>query len=110
MPRTTTNGLASQVIGEAIRRIRLEVGLTQGQLAERMQTTVPYVSALENGRSNPTIGQIWAIADALRVEVEVDFRVPARQPTPTIPKPPAARRSRARGARGKAGARPSARQ
>lgn len=90
MPRTASNGVASQVVGRAIRQVREQTGLTQAELAKRMHASAPYISGLENGRGNPTIGQLSAVADALRVELHVEFRVPTRRPTPTIPPPPVA--------------------
>jgi transcriptional regulator with XRE-family HTH domain len=87
VPKTASSSLASRAVGHAIRRARLEAGLTQSELAARMDATSPYVSGLETGRSNPTVGQLWAIADALQAELRVDLVVPERTPEPTIPEP-----------------------
>jgi hypothetical protein len=54
-----------------------------------MDASAPYISGLENGRGNPTVGQLSAVADALRVELHVEFHVPTPKPPPTIPTPPA---------------------
>ena len=88
MPRTTYSAVASKVAGRAIRNARCELGLTQIELAERIGASAPYVSGLEAGRGNLTVGQLWAVADALRVELHIELRVPSEQPTPTIPVPP----------------------
>jgi transcriptional regulator with XRE-family HTH domain len=79
------------VVGRAIREVRQHVGVTQAELAERMDATGPYISGLEHGRGNPTVGQLSAIADALRVELHVEFHIPAPKPPPVIPAPPARR-------------------
>jgi transcriptional regulator with XRE-family HTH domain len=60
-------------VGQRIRAAREEVGLTQLQLADRMEVSQPVIAALEGGRGNPTIGQLAAVADALRVGLDVDF-------------------------------------
>lgn len=60
-------------MGQRIRAAREEVGLTQLQLADRMEISQPVIAALEGGRGNPTLGQLAAVADALRVGLDVDF-------------------------------------
>lgn len=88
MPRTATSALASKAIGDELRSARGRVGLTQREVAERIGTTAPYLSAIENGRENLTIGQLWAIAEALDVEVHFELRVPPPVELPDIPVPP----------------------
>jgi transcriptional regulator with XRE-family HTH domain len=88
MPRTSSSSVASRVAGRAIREVRHEVGVTQAELARRMGTTPAYISALETGRTNSTIGHLWAVAEALGVELHLDFRVPSRRRAPDIPAPP----------------------
>jgi transcriptional regulator with XRE-family HTH domain len=57
-----------QLVGSNVRRVRLERGLTQEQLAERSGFTQHYLSGLEQGRRNPTIVSIYEIAQALEVD------------------------------------------
>lgn len=64
------------------------MGLTQAEVADRLNATPPYVSGLETGRANLTVGQLAAIADALEVELSVAFKIPDRRPEPEIPIPP----------------------
>jgi len=73
MPRTRRSAIHAQLVGQRIRAARQEVGLTQLQLAERMEVSQPVIAALEGGRGNPTIGQLAAVADALRVGLDVEF-------------------------------------
>ncbi|WP_370552434.1 MULTISPECIES: helix-turn-helix domain-containing protein [unclassified Conexibacter] len=89
MPRTSSSAAASQVAAEAIRAARVAAGVTQAQLAERLQVTAPYISNLEAGRTNPTVGQLWAVAEALRAEFGIVLR-PHTSPAPEIPLPPPA--------------------
>jgi transcriptional regulator with XRE-family HTH domain len=58
-----------RAIGKSVRRLRIEAGLTQAALAERMGVDRAYVSGLELGQRNPTILTLWHIAQALGVRV-----------------------------------------
>jgi transcriptional regulator with XRE-family HTH domain len=73
MPRTRRSAIHAQLVGQRIRAAREDVGLTQLQLAERMEVSQPVVAALETGRGNPTVGQLAAVAEALQVGFDVDF-------------------------------------
>lgn len=73
MPRTRRSAIHAQLVGRRIRTAREQVGLTQLQLADRMEVSQPVIAALESGRGNPTVGQLAAIADALQVGLDVDF-------------------------------------
>jgi len=73
VPRTRRSAVHAQLVGRRIRAAREEVGLTQLQLAERMEVSQPVVAALESGRGNPTVGQLAAVADALQVGLDVEF-------------------------------------
>lgn len=61
--------------------------MTQAELAVRLGVTAPYVSNLEAGRGNPTVGQLWAIAEVLGAEFEIALRRPDVA-LPEIPRPP----------------------
>lgn len=82
MPRTRRSAIHAQLVGQRIRAAREDVGLTQLQLAERMEVSQPVVAALETGRGNPTVGQLAAVAEALQVGFDVDF--PLLPATPRI--------------------------
>ena len=55
------------LVGNNVKRIRQEHGLTQEQFAERSGFSQQYISSLENGRRNPTIVTLYEIATALGV-------------------------------------------
>jgi transcriptional regulator with XRE-family HTH domain len=57
---------AKVVIGRFIRQLREQQGLTQDQLAGKVELTYQYLSGLENGRENFSIDVVESIADALR--------------------------------------------
>ncbi len=54
-------------MGRNIKRLRLEKGLTQEQLAEKSGFGQNYLNDLERGRRNPTVLTLWEIAQALGV-------------------------------------------
>jgi transcriptional regulator with XRE-family HTH domain len=80
MPRTATSDLASKLVGEAIRAARLEVGITQAELASRLGTTPVYITNVEAGRTNLTVGQLANIADALGAGLDVQLPLLATAP------------------------------
>jgi len=57
-----------QLFGENVRRERLARGLTQQELAGRLEMERSYLSELERGRRNPTVRVLGALAQALGVE------------------------------------------
>jgi transcriptional regulator with XRE-family HTH domain len=56
--------------GDRLRSVRLDVGLTAAQLAERIGRDVTAVYAFENGRSWPRADVIGRLADELGVGVD----------------------------------------
>jgi transcriptional regulator with XRE-family HTH domain len=56
---------------ESIRRARLDAGLTQTQLAERLGTTQSAVARLERRGSNPRLATLDAIARATGARLEL---------------------------------------
>jgi transcriptional regulator with XRE-family HTH domain len=56
-------------LGEAVRRVRLEAGLSQEQLAERAATDLTQVGGIERGVRNPSYTTLLRLADALETSV-----------------------------------------
>ncbi len=56
-------------VAQAIRSLRIRSGLSQRQLAQRMQVPRTYVSKIENEKACPTLSSLERIAEALRVRV-----------------------------------------
>ena len=56
---------AKKILGLAVRAQREALKLSQERLAERAGITYQYLSALENGRENFTIGVLESLASAL---------------------------------------------
>src|SRR3954464_10842342 len=70
-------------IAAAIRMLRLRSGLSQRQLALRMQVPRTYVSKIENDKATPTLSSLERLARALEISVcnllECATHNPARQ-------------------------------
>lgn len=63
------NGHAHLQIASAIRSLRHRTGLSQRQLAMRMQVPRTYVSKIENEKATPTLSSLARLAAALEVSV-----------------------------------------
>ncbi len=64
-------------IGARVRTERERLGLTQAELAERMNASQPMIARLEAGGVTPSLETLHRAADALGLELIVDFRQPA---------------------------------
>ncbi len=62
-----TNRLQS--IGNKIRQIRKGKNIPQIELAVEIGIDRSYLSEIENGRTNPSINILYAISDALHVNI-----------------------------------------
>lgn len=56
-------------LGDAIRRLRLERGLSQEQLAERAGTDLTQIGGIERGVRNPSYTTLVRLAAALETRV-----------------------------------------
>jgi transcriptional regulator with XRE-family HTH domain len=66
---TSGNGHAHLQVASAIRTLRQRSGLSQRQLAMRMQVPRTYVSKIENEKATPTLSSLERLARALEVTV-----------------------------------------
>lgn len=67
-PADNLPGLAA-VIGGHVRQRRKQLGLSLETLARRSQVSRAMLSQIERGRSTPTIGVLWKIAQALEAPI-----------------------------------------
>jgi transcriptional regulator with XRE-family HTH domain len=65
----SVSGDPRKILGAAIKRRRLRLGLTQEQLAEAADLHWTYVSGIERGIRNVSILNLFHIATALRLRV-----------------------------------------
>jgi transcriptional regulator with XRE-family HTH domain len=76
-------------VGRRVAELRLARGLTQEELAERLDVGVRYVQALEAGRQNVTLKSLALFAAKLRSPASAFFEAPTTRP----PRPGRPRRS-----------------
>ena len=62
----------------ALIKARADAGLTQEQLAERMQTTRTAIVRLESGRQLPSTRTLARFADATGHQLRITFEKPSR--------------------------------
>ena len=73
---------AKIVIGRTIRALRESKGFSQEKLSARAGITYQYLSAIENGKENFSIGILEAIANALAIEVSRLVEMAYADPSP----------------------------
>ncbi len=59
------------VFGERLKSLRVEMSLSQSQLAEALCTTQRKISYWELGKTEPDIASLWNIADFFDISVDV---------------------------------------
>jgi transcriptional regulator with XRE-family HTH domain len=80
VPRTAVSEIHAKVVGRELKQTRLALGLTQAEVAERLGVSASYISAVEAGRRNLTLGQLANIANAMRLGVDISFIRPDGTP------------------------------
>ena len=63
-------------IGRKLKQYRLQLGLTQEELASRTELTKGYISQLENDLCSPSIATLQDILEVLGVTLEQFFATP----------------------------------
>lgn len=61
---------SARKLGENVRRIREEKGMTQIELCRKLEVDRAYMSNIENGKKNPALATIEKIAKALGVSLD----------------------------------------
>lgn len=64
-------------IGETIIYLRKLRGFTQEELALECGISVSYLRLIEHVDANPTINELWRLAEVLDVELQNPFVMPA---------------------------------
>jgi len=65
---------AALLLGQLVHDRRVELGLTQAELAVRAGMTQPQLSRLESGGATPTVPLLARVAAALDAELDIAFR------------------------------------
>jgi transcriptional regulator with XRE-family HTH domain len=76
------NSAVSKALAANVRRFRKVRGWTQDDLAAETKVEQAAISLIENGRANPTLLMLEAVARALDVAFTELFATPARQRRP----------------------------
>jgi transcriptional regulator with XRE-family HTH domain len=81
-------------VGECIKSLRASAGLTQRELAERVDISAPMLSLIEADKRDPTIRVLRAVARELGLPTALII-VAALADEPDVPRTPASKRLRA---------------
>ncbi|MFY9516765.1 MAG: helix-turn-helix transcriptional regulator, partial [Acetomicrobium sp.] len=58
------------MLGERIRRLRKEMGMSVTELARRVKTSPSYISEIEQGEKTPSLNLLVRIAKELRTGID----------------------------------------
>lgn len=75
-----------QVVGENVRRIRLERGISQEALAYDAEVDRSYLGSLERGEKNPTVRLLARIAEVLECGVSDLVESSQKPPAGNLPR------------------------
>jgi transcriptional regulator with XRE-family HTH domain len=73
MPRTTASPADAAAVGQELRAARERIGLSQTALADRLGVSPAYISKIEAGRANLTVGALARISTALGCHLHVEL-------------------------------------
>jgi transcriptional regulator with XRE-family HTH domain len=76
--RTSSNGSETSALGAQVRALRRERGLTLKALGQRAGLSHPFLSQVERGLAQPSLGSVSRIAEALGVPVAHLWTSPQR--------------------------------
>ena len=75
--RQAYDELASEfALARAVIKARVTAGLTQEQLAQRMETTQSVIARLESGRTRPSTQTLDRLANATGTRLKISFERP----------------------------------
>jgi transcriptional regulator with XRE-family HTH domain len=75
---TRTSNIHAKAVGRELAHARRDAGLTQQQLAQRLDVGRSYIARVESGTDNLTIGQLAHLANALGAQLRITFPIPKR--------------------------------
>lgn len=66
-----------KAVGERIRSFRLELGISQEELANEADIPLSQVGRIERGETNPTVSTLYVITEALKTDLKtlLDFKI-----------------------------------
>ena len=81
MPRTAASDITARIVGQEVRRARTAAGLTQAEVAARLDTSPTYITNVEAGRLNLTLGQLTRVAAAIGTDLQVSLPLVTIKPS-----------------------------
>jgi transcriptional regulator with XRE-family HTH domain len=81
MPRTAASDITARIVGQEVRRARKEAGLTQAEVAARLDTSPTYITNVEAGRLNLTLGQLTRVAAAIGADLRMSLPLVTVEPS-----------------------------
>jgi len=70
---STLNEHPSKYIGTTIRDLRMQCGLSQGEIAKRTGLFRSYISRVEHGRTIPTLETLYTLSQAMEIPITSFF-------------------------------------
>ena len=74
----------SRPLGDAVKRARGKLGLTQGEVADAANIDVRTVLNIENYKGNPKLEVLYPLVRALRIDAREIFNPEMRRETPAL--------------------------
>ena len=74
----------SHSLGDAVKRARCELGLTQSQVAEKINVDVRTVMNIENYKANPKMEVLFPLIRALKIDPNEIFNPEMQRKDPNI--------------------------
>lgn len=74
------------MVADRLKKARIDAGMTQGELAEKLDTHATVISRYESGRNQPTIGALYRVAKATGVDVAWIVSEETEEESVTVPK------------------------
>lgn len=62
---------SAQKFGENMKKVRLEKGMSQGDICRALGLDRAYISNVENGKQNLTLSTMEKVAKALGVDIDI---------------------------------------
>jgi len=72
-PQDVEISLERMKVAHEIKAIRIKLGYTQKELAKKLKVIQQYISKIENGHENVSVGTLKRIADVFGKVVEINF-------------------------------------
>jgi transcriptional regulator with XRE-family HTH domain len=69
-----------KAVGERIRQLRLELAISQEELANEADVPLSQIGRIERGETNPTVSTLYVIAEALKIDLKtlLDFKIKSK--------------------------------